>query len=329
MSDTVGMIEKMNYYGERKIPFIFIIDFDALKPVIMPVADARDADILYYIDGISNYDDKPINRNGFIFEKYPMPYSRYKEAFDFVVENQLEGNSYLLNLTFPTRVLTDLSFREILYASTARYKLLFKDQFIVFSPETFVTIADGVISSCPMKGTIDAAVPDAEKVILADEKEFAEHITIVDLIRNDLNIVSKDVRVDKFRYIDRIQTHSKTLFQVSSLITGKLERDYHKRIGTIMASLLPAGSVTGAPKKMTVEIIKKAEQYERGYYTGVFGFCDGDTLKSAVMIRFLEKINGDVWYKSGGGITVYSDPVSEYNELVDKVYVPIIGNNKD
>jgi para-aminobenzoate synthetase component 1 len=329
MIETISMIEKMNYFGERKIPFIFIIDFDAIKPVIMPLPDARDADILYYIDGISNYDEKPIHRNGFIFEKYPMPFSRYKEAFDFVVENQREGNSYLLNLTFPTRVVTDLSFREILYGSTARYKLFFKDQFIVFSPETFVTIADGVISSFPMKGTIDAAVPDAEKVILADEKEFAEHVTIVDLIRNDLNIVSRDVRVDKFRYIDRIQTHTKELLQVSSLITGKLDKDYHKRIGTIMASLLPAGSVTGAPKKMTVEIIKKAEQYDRGYYTGVFGFCEGGTLKSAVMIRYLEKINGDVWYKSGGGITVYSDPVSEYNELVDKVYVPIIGNNKD
>jgi len=78
-----------------------------------------------------------------------------------------------------------------------------------------------------------------------------------------------------------------------------------------------------------VELIKEAEKYDRGYYTGAFGFYDGLILKSAVMIRYLEKLNGAIWYKSGGGITVYSDPVSEYNELVDKVYVPIIGNDKD
>src|SRR4030042_2878624 len=140
MIDAINMVEKMNYFGERGIPFLFIIDFDAARPVIMPLADARDHDILYYIDGISNFDDKPINRNGFIFEKYPMPFSRDQEAFDFVVENTREGNSYLLNLTFPTRVVTDLSFREILYGSTARYKLFFKDPFIVFSPATFFGI---------------------------------------------------------------------------------------------------------------------------------------------------------------------------------------------
>lgn len=329
MIDNISMIEKMNDFGGQGIPFLFVIDFDAVKPVIMPLADARDHNILYNIDGASNYENQSMKINDFTFEKYPIPYSLYKEAFDFVVENQRDGNSYLLNLTFPTRVITDLSFREIFDGSTALYKLFFMDEFVVFSPETFVTISNGIISSCPMKGTIDAAVPDAEKVILADEKEFAEHVTIVDLIRNDLNIVAKNVRVEKFRYIDRIKTHSKELLQVSSLITGELEEDYHKRIGTIMASMLPAGSVTGAPKKKTVEIIKKAEKYDRGYYTGVFGFYDGLILKSAVMIRYLEKSNGEIWYKSGGGITVYSDPVSEYNELVDKVYVPIIGNNKD
>ncbi|OHD70938.1 MAG: aminodeoxychorismate synthase component I [Spirochaetes bacterium RBG_16_49_21] len=329
MIDNSSMIETMNDFGRRKVPFLFIIDFDAVKPVIMPLADARDHDILYNIDGARNYENQSVKINGFTFEKYPMPYSRYKEAFDFVVENQNKGNSYLLNLTFPTRVVTDLSFRKIFYDSTALYKLFFRDEFVVFSPETFVTISDGIISSCPMKGTIDAALPDAEKVILADEKEFAEHVTIVDLIRNDLNIVAKNVRVEKFRYIDRIKTHRKELLQVSSLITGELEKDYHKRLGDIMASMLPAGSVTGAPKKKTVELIKEAEKYDRGYYTGVFGFYDGLILKSAVMIRYLEKLNGAIWYKSGGGITVYSDPVSEYNELVDKVYVPIIGNDKD
>jgi len=91
--------------------------------------------------------------------------------------------------------------------------------------------------------------------------------------------------------------------------------------------LLPAGSITGAPKKKTVEIIKEVENYARGYYTGVFGCFDGQNLDCAVMIRYLEKIGAQIFYKSGGGITTYSDVKSEYRELIDKVYVPIVGNN--
>jgi para-aminobenzoate synthetase component I len=175
-----------------------------------------------------------------------------------------------------------------------------------------------------MKGTIDAAIENAEEVILSDKKEYAEHCTIVDLIRNDLSMVAKDVFVNKFRYIDKIKTHEKELLQVSSRICGKLGEDYYKRIGDIIFSLLPAGSISGAPKKKTIEIIKKVEGYDRGYYTGVFGCFDGTKLDSGVMIRFIEKINGELFYKSGGGITVYSDPKSEYQELIDKVYVPFV-----
>ena len=86
-------------------------------------------------------------------------------------------------------------------------------------------------------------------------------------------------------------------------------------------SMLPAGSISGAPKKKTVEIITEAEGYDRGYYTGVFGCFDGENLDSAVMIRFIEKQeSGELLFKSGGGLTVYSDPDSEYREMIDKVY---------
>jgi len=86
--------------------------------------------------------------------------------------------------------------------------------------------------------------------------------------------------------------------------------------------LLPAGSITGAPKSKTVEIIAKAENYKRNYYTGIFGVYDGNTLESAVMIRFIEKDFGQLYFKSGGGITSMSDPVKEYDELIQKIYVP-------
>ena len=90
-----------------------------------------------------------------------------------------------------------------------------------------------------------------------------------------------------------------------------------------MLKLLPAGSVTGAPKQKTVEIIKEVENYNRGFYTGIAGIYDGLSLKSYVMIRFIEKDNDKLYFKSGGGITSKSDFDKEYAELIEKIYVPI------
>jgi para-aminobenzoate synthetase component I len=319
------MISRMNYYGKNHVPFLFIIDFDIQHPVLIPLADLDGEAILFSINGFANHNDHVYGKTNraVIQNKYPISYTEYRNKFDFIIRHQMSGNSYLLNLTCPTKIQTDLSFTEIYHRCRAKYRLLYKDTFLVFSPETFITIHDGTISSHPMKGTIDAALPDAEKRILNDEKEFSEHLTIVDLIRNDMNRVATKVTVERFRYVEKVVSSEKTLLQTSSMITGQLGRDYHERIGSIIASLLPAGSVSGAPKKKTVEIIHEAEQYERGYYTGIFGYFDGTKLDSGVMIRYMEKIDDDIYYKSGGGITVYSDPEMEYQELIDKIYVPI------
>jgi para-aminobenzoate synthetase component 1 len=174
-----------------------------------------------------------------------------------------------------------------------------------------------------MKGTIDAAIPGAEKMILDDVKELAEHVTIVDLIRNDLSQVATQVEVARFRYLDEIKTVDKKLLQVSSEITGILPGNYLSCLGEIFVKLLPAGSVTGAPKPKTLEIIRQAENEERGYYTGVFGYFDGERVDSGVMIRFIEEIDGKYFYRSGGGITTQSVVEKEYQEIIDKVYVPV------
>ncbi len=174
-----------------------------------------------------------------------------------------------------------------------------------------------------MKGTIDASITDAEEVILNDRKELAEHNTIVDLIRNDLSLFADNVIVDRYRYIDKIKTEAGVLLQVSSEIKGKLRPDYECHIGEIITGMLPAGSVTGAPKKQTLEIIRESENYERGWYSGVFGVFDGKSLDSAIMIRYIEEDSGRLIYKSGGGITFMSDPEKEYQELISKIYVPV------
>jgi para-aminobenzoate synthetase component 1 len=316
-----GFIEQMNSYGADGIPFLFIIDFDMVRPEIYKL-DSVPGDIKFSTPLFSNFTSPQIYSNKILLVKYPVTFEKYKTAFENVQKNINLGNTYLLNLTFPTEIKTEPSLEEIFYSCVARYKLYYQNTFIVFSPEIFVRISDGKIKSFPMKGTIDASFPDAENVLLNDPKEEAEHNTIVDLIRNDLSRIASKVSVTRYRYIDHIITGSSELLQVSSEITGTLNRGYRKYLGDIICGLLPAGSVTGAPKKETLRIIRESENYDRGWYTGVFGVFDGTSLDSGVMIRFIEKNGDELLFKSGGGITYLSDPVKEYDELISKVYVP-------
>ena len=91
----------------------------------------------------------------------------------------------------------------------------------------------------------------------------------------------------------------------------------------MLSQILPAGSISGAPKAKTVETIQRAEQRQRGYYTGVFGIFDGEQLESAVAIRFISQQNGRYYFHSGGGITIQSQAEQEYQELLEKIYVPL------
>jgi len=315
--------EKMNRLGANKIPFLFIIDFEGNEPIVLPLKQVNNREILFSINGNTNA-SKPIHfPNPLKFKKTPPSFKTFQKAFNNVQDHLKFGNSYLVNLTFPSKIETNWSFQDIFHYSKAKYKLFIEDKMVVFSPEIFVQIKDGIISSNPMKGTINAQIENAAELILTDPKEQAEHHTIVDLIRNDLGRVAEKVHVEKFRYIDKIQTNENELLQVSSKITGVLPENYHSQIGSILNKLLPAGSISGAPKAKTIEIINESEIYERGFYTGIFGIFDGQNLDSGVMIRYIEKTNNGLVFKSGGGITVFSEVKKEYQELKDKIYVPI------
>jgi para-aminobenzoate synthetase component 1 len=313
-------VKNMNLLGKKKTPFFFLIDFEMKRPLVIPLNEIDNSIIKFNFNHLCHKHNKS---NKIKLNSQPVDLDEYKRAFEKVKKHLHAGDSYLLNLTFQTLIETELTIDEIYNLAQAKYKLQFGNDFVCFSPETFIKITDNRIFSFPMKGTIDAAIPDAENIILNDYKETAEHNTIIDLIRNDLSIIAKEVRLTKYRFIDKITTSNKTLLQVSSEISGKLDGNWNENIGDILKKLLPAGSISGAPKKRTVEIIKDAENYERGYYTGIFGIYDGQDLDSAVAIRFIENSGGKLYYKSGGGITVNSEVTSEYNELQDKIYVPV------
>lgn len=313
----------MNLLGRNRKPFLFIIDYEMKKPIVLPLEEVEKEDILYKVGNKSNFNpEKELLEKPLYLEKYPISFQEYQQSFDIVKRHLIRGNSFLVNLTKPTPIKVNLSLKEIFERSSAQYQLYFKNQFVLFSPEIFVKIKDGIISSHPMKGTISANVPNAESEILNNKKELAEHATIVDLIRNDISMVAEKVWVERFRYISKVQTSEGDLLQVSSEICGTLPEIFHEQIGTLLFKLLPAGSICGAPKAQTLAIIEEAENYKRGYYTGVFGIFDGENLDSSVMIRFIEKTeNNSLIFKSGGGITVFSDEQSEYQEMIDKVYL--------
>jgi len=320
-SDKDFYFEKMNSLGRSRTPFLFVISYDQSEVFVCPLS-ALDKDIYYKLEDWRNYPVQKRER-AFTFTKMPADFPLYEKKLEKVREEIRSGNTYLLNLTCKTPIESDFSLKEIFTYARAKFKLYFKDQFTCFSPERFIEIEGDRIATYPMKGTIDADIPDAKQKILHDEKEMAEHVMIVDLMRNDLGIVGKDVKVERFRYVDRIKAGNKALLQVSSKVTAQLPENWRDGIGTLLAQMLPAGSITGTPKKKTVEIIAQVESYERGFYTGVFGVFDGKNLRSGVMIRFIEQEEGKLYYKSGGGITIDSDARSEYEELVDKIYLPL------
>ena len=325
LTNTIENFSKcLNDWGKRKIPFVFLIDFLFKKPVAWPVDGIDPSEILFDFNGFTN--DSKNHRNEFLpdfhFTKNPISFNEYQAKFNHVVNNLKAGNSFLVNLSVPTPIETNLGLKDIFQHSKAPYRFWLNDEFVCFSPEIFIKIKGKKISSFPMKGTIDASFPDAEKVILSDPKEAAEHATIVDLIRNDISMVADQVWVERYRYIEQIETNQKTLLQVSSEIAGILPEKFDGEFGDLLLKLLPAGSISGAPKPSTLKIIKDAEGYERGYYTGVMGYFDGENFESAVMIRYIENQNGKLIFKSGGGITAKSDAHSEYQELIDKVYLP-------
>jgi anthranilate synthase component 1 len=187
------------------------------------------------------------------------------------------------------------------------------------SPEAQILVKDGQAGIFPIAGTFrrtgnDKADAELAERLLQDPKENAEHVMLVDLARNDLSRHSEQVEVETFR---EIQYYSHVIHLVSK-VTGKLQAGVSPI--QLMADTFPAGTLSGAPKHMALQLIDKYEATARSFYggaIGIFGF-DG-SVNHAIMIRSFLSRNNTLYYQAGAGIVAKSDPDSEVQEVFNKL----------
>jgi anthranilate synthase component 1 len=214
-------------------------------------------------------------------------------------------------------------YRALRHVSPAPYMFylsLGDVQLIGASPEVLVTEDDRFVTTRPLAGTRKRGVTPAEdealkEDLLADPKERAEHIMLVDLHRNDIGRVCEygSVEVDKLMYVEKF-SH---VMHLTSNVIGKLRPD--KNAYDLLRATFPAGTLSGAPKVRAMEIIDEIEPTRRGPYGGVIGyFSYGGNLDTCITLRTIVVKDGVAYVQAGGGVVADSDPAFEYEETRNK-----------
>ena len=252
----------------------------------------------------------------------------YTEKVDYIKEQIKNGITYEVNYTYPSALKTNASeielYHYLLQNQKTPYNAFLQNKYetiLSFSPELFFIKQGNKILTKPMKGTIKRGATDEEDAALKnflfnDLKNRTENIMIVDLLRNDLGRISKPgtVRADKLFDVEQ----HKTLFQMTSEISSELKDGV--TLHDIIQAIYPCGSITGAPKISTMEIIDATEHKPREVYCGAIGYIHGDEMIFSVPIRILQKKNGETEYRydAGSAITWSSTAEDEWNETLTK-----------
>lgn len=236
------------------------------------------------------------------------------DIFQVVLSNRLEADfeGSLLN-----------AYRSLRTTNPSPYMFYFSSDDIEVagaSPETLVKLENGVLHTFPLAGTrprgADRKEDEAlERELLADEKELAEHNMLVDLGRNDLGKISRfgSVHVEKYMSIEKY-SH---VMHIGSTVRGEIRSD--KCALDAVDAVLPAGTLSGAPKIRAMQIINELENNKRGIYGGAIGYIDfTGNLDTCIAIRIAFKKNGKVFVRSGAGIVADSVPEKEYRECINK-----------
>ena len=255
--------------------------------------------------------------------------SAYDTALNRIRDLIIAGDTYQVNYSFRLRANfsgNSLSlYRDLCRAQRtdyAAYLDIGRFQILSASPELFFALKNGTLTTRPMKGTAPRGRWWKEdkaraKQLQKSEKDRAENVMIVDLLRNDLGRISKagSVKVPALWHVE----HYETLLQMTSTVTSRVR--YDVRLRELVTALFPCGSVTGAPKVRTMEIIKEVEQAARGIYTGSIGYLSpgGDmAFNVAIRTACIDRKTGIAEFGVGSGITSDSSSDGEYEECLTK-----------
>ena len=241
-------------------------------------------------------------------------YIREGDIFQVVLSNRIEAD--IEGSLFDT-------YRVLRTTNPSPYMFYFSSDDIEIagaSPETLVKLENGKLYTYPLAGTRPRGRNEAEdlaleKELLADEKELAEHNMLVDLGRNDIGKISRigSVRVEQYMNIERY-SH---VMHIGSTVSGSIKED--KDALDAVDAILPAETLSGAPKLRACEIINELENNKRGIYGGAIGYIDfTGNLDTCIAIRLAFAKNGKVFIRSGAGIVADSVPEREYEECINK-----------
>lgn len=252
---------------------------------------------------------------------------KYIQMVEKAKEYIKEGDIFQIVLSNPMRAKATGSlfdtYRVLRASNPSPYMFYFSSDDIEIagaSPETLAKLENGRLSTFPLAGTRPRGKTkqedeELEQDLLQDEKELAEHNMLVDLGRNDIGKISEigSVKVEKYLCVERF-SH---VMHLGSTITGQIRED--KDALDAVDSILPAGTLSGAPKFRACQIIDELEQSKRGIYGGAIGYLDfAGNLDTCIAIRLVYKKNGEICIRSGAGIVADSIPKKEFEECCNK-----------
>ena len=356
---TGGLVGYFSYdyvqYGERSLKlkgedterfddvnlmlFDDMICFDNLRQKIMLISNIHTGDIENdYIRVTAKLDEmEELVRNGRMKEdtgghlvgelKPLLTEKEFSEKIERIRHHIYEGDIFQLVFSNPMEAEYEGSllntYRVLRTTNPSPYMFYFSGDDIEMagaSPETLVKVEGGTVRTFPLAGTRPRGSDyeedmRLEKELLADEKERAEHNMLVDLGRNDIGRLSSfgSVRVDKYMKVERY-SH---VMHIGSEVVGQMREELHAI--DAVDSVLPAGTLSGAPKIRAMEIIDELEGDRRGIYGGAIGYVDfAGNLDVCIAIRLAYKRKGKVFVRSGAGIVADSVPENEYRECINK-----------
>ena len=329
--DFKKAFDRIEEYKNKGFYLLGYVRYDA-KNVFLDKSISSDLPLIYFevYEDYTNYEPYIPQKDISIYSEAELTYEQYKDAIIKIKEHISKGNTYEVNYTYPYKVYTNADsltlYNYLLQKQTTEYNTYIANEWeelLSFSPELFFKLDGNKILTKPMKGTVARGITDEEDeknyhFLKNDIKNQAENVMIVDLLRNDLSKIAQTgtVKVDK---LFEIEKHP-TVYQMTSEISAELEEG--TTLFDIFNAIFPCGSITGAPKISTMDIIEELEYFQRGIYCGAVGFISKEECIFSVPIRILQKnrLNDKKYYRYfvGGAVIWDSNIDEEWEETVTK-----------